>query len=1090
MRETRKSGVADTDMLSVLRQLRDKITSLEQERREPIAIVGIGCRLPGGVHSPDALWQFLASAGDGVGEIPDSRWQPDDFYHPDPAAVGRMNVRHAGFIDGVREFDPYFFGISPRETSMMDPQQRMFLEVAWEALEDAGQADRDVRASATGVFVGANGTDYLQLQLAEPTGIGNYTVSGGANCIIANRLSYQLDLRGPSLTIDTACSSSLVAVHLAVQSLRGRECDMAIVGGVNLILSPFSMVAHAKGLPLAPDGRCKTFDARADGYVRGEGVVAVVLRRLSDAVAAGDRIWAVIRGSAVNQDGLTNGLTAPNGLAQRAVIERALANARVSAADVTLLEAHGTGTALGDPIEVETLDAVYGKRDGDSDRCALGAIKSNIGHLEAAAGLAGLIKTALCIHHRTIAANLHLESLNPLISLDGSRLFVPTTGIPWDRPDEQRHAAVSSFGAGGTNAHVILGAAPAEQGEAAPAGAPDDEARVLYAIPVSARTPDALDPMAREYRDYLESAAVGGRSLRDIAFSATVRRTQHEHRAVVVADSPVEAAGRLGEWLAKKEPPGVFAGRASGAAGKRIVFVFPGQGAQRPGMGRELMRECSAFRGAVIKCDQAMMKWLGYSVLGRIHGTDDESDLSLDVIQPALFAVAVGLAARWKSLGIQPDVVVGHSMGEVAAAYVAGALTLDDATRVICRRSALLARVSGRGAMLVVALPMAEARRLVDGHGDRVAVAVSNSPTSTVLSGDTEAIAEIGAALRERNVFARPVRVDVASHSPQVDPLRDDLLTELAGLSPRPSAIPIYSTVTGEMCDGSAFDADYWARNLREPVLFWDAVRDLAGCGPFIEMSPHPTLLSAVEQGFEWTGIDGLALPSMRRDEPEVQTIVEGAAALHASGFPVRLEALLPPGGRLVPLPQYRWAHEEFWFSERPVRLPAPVTGEFAIAPPVLTLASAGEATATDRTDSVGVIGERDSEAAVTGLILSAVAEVLGLSVARIDPELGFFQMGMDSMLAAQLRARLEAELGRKLALPTIYEHPTVSALARHIVGSAGANGAGANGTQPRDGGSPDGHEVPAGLTEDELLAILAEEIGGSTEGAGSVYGS
>ena len=1117
MGDVQKPNVPGRDPLSALRQLREKITSLERARREPIAIVGMGCRLPGGVSSPDSLWQLLASAGTGIGEIPGSRWDLAEFYDPDPAAAGRMNVRHAALIEGVREFDPYFFGISPREAALMDPQQRIFLEVAWEALEDAGQTEQGLRGTATGVFVGANSTDYLQLQMADTAAIGTYTISGGTNCIIANRLSYQLDARGPSLVLDTACSSSLVAVHLAVQSLRAEECDAAIVGGVNLILSPVSMVAHAKGLPLAPDGRCKTFDARADGYVRGEGVAAMVLKRLSDAVASGDRIWAVIRGSAVNQDGLTNGLTAPNGRAQKAVIEQALANARLSPSAVTLLEAHGTGTSLGDPIEVESLATVYGQRAGDGDSCAIGAVKSNIGHLEAAAGLAGLIKTALCISHGTIVPNLNLESLNPLITLDGSRLFVPSACQPWDQPDERRHAAVSSFGAGGTNAHVILGSPPAAapgSALAAPPGSARDDGGPPCAITVSARTPDALRPMVRAYRDYLESARENSHPMRDIAYSAALRRTQHEHRAVVVATSRAQAACDLTEWLEKKDPAAVFTGRASDATGKKIVFVFPGQGAQRMGMGRQLMLECPAFRAAVSECDRFMVKWLGYSVIDEIHRADSEASVHrIALIQPALFAIAVGLVARWRSFGIVPDVVVGHSMGEVAAGYVAGALSLADATRIICRRSALLGRVSGQGAMRVVAMPMADAEELVAGYRDRVSVAVSNSPTSTVLSGDPAALEELGEMLRQRNIFSRPVEVDVASHSPQVDGLRDDLLAELAAVSPAPSVIPIYSTVTGELCDGSAFGAEYWARNLRETVRFWDAVQGLVGDGVFIEMSPHPTLLSAVEQGFELSGREGLALPSMRRDEPEVQATTEGAAVLHAHGFPVRLEAVLPPGGRFVPLPRYAWSHEQFWFQSPSARAPRAVKPP-AETPPAEAPPAAGSAPADGMPSFLSGAGDR--ERAMSGFVLAAVAEVLSFDLARIDPELGFFQMGMDSLLAVQLRTRLEAGLARKLATPVIYEHPTVDALARHLLsiigdgapgadgdGAPGADGDGApgadgDGAPGADGdGAPgaDGDGAPAaaepdrsdGLTEEELLTALADEISRSAGAAWSV---
>ncbi|MFD5430403.1 acyltransferase domain-containing protein, partial [Streptomyces sp. NPDC127084] len=493
-----------------------------------------------------------------------------------------------------------------------------------------------------------------------------------------------------------------------------------------------------------------------------------------------------MRGSAVNQDGLTNGLTAPNALSQRAVITQALRNARIEPSQVTLLEAHGTGTMLGDPIEVEALSAVYGDSGTGAAACLLGSVKTNIGHLEAGAGMAGLIRTALSIHHRAVAPHLHLSVINPHIELDGTRLSIPTSLLPWDVPDEQRHAAVSSFGAGGTNAHVILGPAPVgTRGE-------DDRppaAEGPWLLPVSAATDNALAPMARAYRDHLLSADGQSQRFADIVHTATVRRTRHEHRLAVVADSHSEAADRLTRWLDGEEPAGVVTGRGTNSVGDGIVFVFPGQGSQRAGMGRELLETCPVFRAAVTECDGAMRRWLGgRSIVDGVMRIGDEAQLDrIDLIQPALFALAVGLAARCRSFGLEPDAVVGHSMGEVAAAHIAGALTLEDAARIICIRSALLRRISCQGAMLVVALPLDEADRLIKDCRDKVSVAVSNSPTSTVLSGDPRTLVDLAENLRERNVFCRPVKVDVASHSPQVDPLQHELLADLADLTPRPS---------------------------------------------------------------------------------------------------------------------------------------------------------------------------------------------------------------------------------------------------------------------------------------------------------------
>ena len=747
-----------TRALAAIRGLRSKIEADEKARHEPIAIVGMGCRLPGAVRSPADFWAMLTEGRDAIGEVPASRWDVDGFYDPDPEVAGRMALRHGGFLDAIDAFDPRFFGISPREAARLDPQQRLFLEVAWEALEDAGIPAEALRGSATSVFVGANATDYLQLQLADALDIDLYTTVGSANCIIANRLSYFLDLRGLSLTVDTACSSSLVALHLAVRELRAGDSDLAIVGGVNVIASPMVTMGHAKGLPISSDGRCKTFDAGADGYARGEGVAGVVLKRLSDAQAAQDRIWAVVRGSAVNQDGLTNGLTAPNGISQRRAIRRALDDARITPDCVAFVECHGTGTALGDPIEVEALDEIYGVPARDGSRCAIGSVKTNIGHLEAGAGVVGLVKAALSVHHASIAPNLHLRRLNPELDLDGGRLFVPTEPAAWPQDDATRYAAVSSFGAGGTNAHVILGSAPPPRAEPDTGADEPDGTPVL--LPISAATADALKPMAAAFRDRLAAPAADLPILRDVARAATYRRTQHEHRCGVVASSVGEAAERLTAWLGAQAPSQVVTGRSSAPVGRRVVFVCPGQGAQHPGMGWDLLEHCAAFRDALQACDEAMRPLLGRSIADEIAKIGPDS--GVDVVQPALFAISVALAARLQSLGLRPDFVVGHSMGEVAAAHIAGALSLEDAARIMCRRSAMLSRIAGQGAMLLVAQGADEVQTLIAERVELVSLAASNGPMSTVLSGDAAALAEIETQLAAANVFARRVKVDVA----------------------------------------------------------------------------------------------------------------------------------------------------------------------------------------------------------------------------------------------------------------------------------------------------------------------------------------
>ena len=873
---------------------------------DPIAIIGMACRFPGAADLR-GFWRLLREGVDAIREVPADRWDPRLF--PDASRWG-------GFLDRVDGFDPSFFGISPREASYMDPQQRLLLEVAWEALDDAGLPLERCSGRPTGVFVGISTYDYGARELGEADRIADgYANTGGALSIAANRISYLFDFRGPSMAVDTACSSSLAAAHLACQSLARGESDVALVGGVNLILSPAITIGFSKLKAMAADGRCKTFDARADGYVRGEGAGVVVLKPLAKALADGDRVYAVIRGSALNQDGRTNGLTAPNGLAQEALIRRALESAGVEPAAIGYVEAHGTGTPLGDPIELTALGTALADRGPTTRPCAVGSVKTNIGHLEAAAGVAGLIKLALALRHREIPPTLHFQSPNPHIPFDTLPLAVQTALAPW--PDDLRPArgGVSSFGFGGTNVHMILEEPPssgAERASAVPAG--EAETPRGYLLTLSARSPDALPALAREWQELLRSPA----PLADLGFTATRRRTHHEHRLALVVRSADEAVDHLGAFVAGEARPGLSVGRAVHGRRKKLVFVFPGQGAQWFGMARGLMEREPVFAAALEECERAIREEAGWSLGDELRADAAHSRLAaVDVIQPVLFAIQAGLAALWRSWGVEPDAVVGHSMGEVAAAYVAGALRLEDAVRVICRRSRLLRQTSGRGAMAAVELSIEEAERALAGHEDRVSIAVNSSPSSTVLSGDPAALEEIIRRLEAQDVFCRRVKVDVASHSPQMDPLRGELMAALDGVRGQPGKVPLYSTVTGQASREPDLDATYWVRNLREPVLFSAAVQRLVedGHSIFVELSPHPILLPAVQQGLRHLGKEGTVLPSLRREEDEQAVMLGSLGALFALGRVVRWDALYP-SGRCVALPSYPWQRERFWLDE------------------------------------------------------------------------------------------------------------------------------------------------------------------------------
>jgi myxalamid-type polyketide synthase MxaE and MxaD len=875
---------------------------------EPLAIVGLGCRFPGGVRTPDDFWNVIASGVDAVTETPTDRWNVDELYDPDPTAAGKVSTRWGGFIDGVDQFDGALFGIAPREAAQMDPQQRLLLETAWDAIEHAGQSPERLKGSRTGVFIGAHShsADYCWMQYGQMDQLDAFSGTGTSHNFLSGRLSYLLDVHGPSLVVDTACSSSLVAVHLACQSIRAGECTAAIVGGVNLILSPQFTVAASRMHMLSPEGRCKTFDASADGFVRSEGCGVVVIKRLSAAIADGDRVLAVIRGSAVNQDGRTNGITAPNGLAQRAVIRDALQNGGVDPQDVSYIEAHGTGTPLGDPIEVEALAATVGQPRADGSTVTLGSVKSNIGHLEGGAGVAGLIKAVLCLHHRELPPLVHFTRLNPHISLEGTAFRIPTVREPWTR--EHRVAGVSSFGWSGTNAHVVLEQAPAVDSPASTA------APRLRLLPISARTPESLDALGRAWKNWCAAAGASA-PVADAIDTAARRRAHHEYRAALIGASMTEFDERFGAMLNRESHPDVVVGRSGERSG--IVFVFPGQGSQWLGMGRELYASEPAFRAALDTVGAALSRYVDWSLIEQLHGDGASSRLGeIDVIQPTLFAIEVALAELWKARGVHPDAVVGHSMGEVAAAFVAGALSLDDAARIICLRSQLLRRVSGKGAMAAIELSIEDSARAIAGYEGRLSIAVSNSPTSTVISGDADAIDEVLVSLDARDVFCRRIKVDVASHSPQVDPLRADLLSALDGIRPHAASVPMHSTVTAGIADGASLTGDYWVRNLREPVLLSKTVERLAADGltTFVEMSPHPILLPAIESTLAAFNRSGIALPSLRREEGEQRVMLWSAARLYAAGYSVDFEALNGRGG-FAEIPRYQFQRDRYWLE-------------------------------------------------------------------------------------------------------------------------------------------------------------------------------
>ena len=880
------------------------------QAEEPIAIVGIGCRFPGGVVDPVSFWRLLEDGTDAVTEVPSDRWDLDAWYDPDPEAVGKMTTRWGAFLPGLEEFEPAFFEISPREAASVDPQERLLLETAWEALESGGFTPDALMGSSTGVYVGLCGNEYQARVMSDTKGVDAYSLLGTAHSTMVGRLSYWLGLKGPNIPVDTACSSSLVAVHLACQALLAGECTLALAGGANVVLEPTATTYFSRLRAMSPTGRCRTFSADADGYVRGEGAGVVVLERLSAAKRNGHRILALIRGTAVNQDGRSNGLTAPNGPSQQAVIREALRRGKVAPESVGYLECHGTGTSLGDPIEVQAASAVLGKGRAPSFPLVLGSVKTNFGHTEGAAGIGGLIKAALVLSHRRIPKNLHFAGPNPMIAWSELPVLVAQEAMEFPQNGGPRRAGVSSFGFSGTNAHAVLEEAPPHD---VVLSAPERGAELFL---LSAKSDAGLDEVASRL-DLFLAGLTEAPALGDLARSLALFRAHHEHRLALVATSHDELRRALAVAGRGEVPPAATRGK-KGSGTPTVVFVFPGQGSQWLGMGRELLASEPVFRSVVEACDRAIFAEAGWSLLAELAASPDASRLAhVEIVQPVLFAMGVALAALWRSLGVEPSVVVGHSQGEVAAAYVAGALSLEDAVAIVCRRSNLVKRLSGRGEMVSVQLSMAEAEAAIAGFEERVGVAVSNSLTSTVLSGEPAALATVVSALEARGVHCRRVNVDYASHSPHVDPLMEDLERALAGIAPRPTVVPMRSTVTGAPLEGPELSGAYWAKNLRLRVRFAEVITGLVKDGhtQFVEMSAHPLLVTAIEELLGHTELGGRAVGSLQREQPERASLLASVGAMHVGGCALGFERLFSSGVVRVDLPTYPWQRQRYWIE-------------------------------------------------------------------------------------------------------------------------------------------------------------------------------
>jgi acyl transferase domain-containing protein/acyl carrier protein len=930
-----------------IEKLQSKLDALEYAKTEPIAVIGIGCRFPGGANTPEEFWQVLHNGVDAITEVPPDRWDIEKYYDPNPDATGKIYTRYGGFLGRVDTFDPLFFGISPREAALLDPQQRLLLEVSWEALERANQVLDQLFGSLTGVFIGISNPDYMLLftKISDHQNhIDPYFGTGNAFSAAAGRLSYVLGFNGPCMAIDTACSSSLVTLHLACQSLRNRECDVALAGGVNLILTPDLMINFSRARMLAADGRCKTFDAAANGYVRGEGCGVIVLKRLSDAVANNDHILALIRGSRVNQDGPSGGLTVPNGPAQEDVIRQALHNAGIEPGQVDYIEAHGTGTSLGDPIELGALGEVFGSNHDQQHPLIVGSVKTNIGHLEAAAGIAGIIKVVLALQHEEIPSHLHFKQPNPHFPWSEFPLFVPTIPRPWFSREKKRIAGVSSFGFTGTNAHIVLEEAP-NQNPKSEIRNPKSEIRnpkseverPLHLLTLSAKTEEAVKELASRYEDHLSTnpdLAIG-----DICFTANTCRSHFSHRLGIAASSSAEMRKKLSNFGAGQKVMGVIQGKVIGSNQPKIAFLFTGQGSQYVSMGRELYETLPVFRQTLDRCAEILRPYLEKSLLDVLYPKIGDCQLKIEncqsssfnlqasiinetaYTQPALFAIEYALTQVWMSWGIRPAAVLGHSIGEYVAACVAGVLSLEDGLKLIAERAHLTQALPRNGQMAAIFADETTVADAIQPHRDEVAISAINGPKNVVISGKREAVEAIIHHLQTEGIKVTLLTVSHAFHSPLMEPMIQKFEQVAREVTFSPPKIPLISNVSGNPATPEIATPEYWCWHIRRPVRFAASMETLfdQGYEVFLEIGPKPTLLGMGRQCLDKSAIRNpqsqiLWLPSLRQGRSDWQQMLQSLAEFYGRGGTIDWRGFdRDYPRRQVILPTYPFQRQRYW---------------------------------------------------------------------------------------------------------------------------------------------------------------------------------
>jgi acyl transferase domain-containing protein len=1079
-----------------LHQTRQRLLDVEAAQHEPVAVVGLACRYPG-ADTPEALWDLLAQGRDAVGPFPRDRgWNPDELYDPDPDRPGKTYAKEGGFLEQADAFDAEFFGISPREALAVDPQQRLLLETSWEAIERAGIDPLSLRGSDTGVFAGVMYGEYgTRLMYRMPDGFEGFIGTGSAGSIASGRVSYTLGLEGPAITIDTACSSSLVAIHLACRALREGDCGLALAGGVTVMATPGVFLEFSRQRGLAADGRCKSFSAAADGAGWAEGVGVLVLEKLSDAQRNGHRILAVVKGSAVNQDGASNGLTAPNGPSQQRVIRRALGDAGLEPADVDVVEAHGTGTTLGDPIEAQALLATYGRNRPEGRPLWLGSLKSNIGHAQAAAGVAGVIKMVLAMRNEVLPKTLHIDEPSPHVDWTAGAVSLLTEPVDWKRNGHPRRAAVSSFGISGTNAHLII-EEPPEAAAADEAEATSEVSPLPTAWALSAKNSDALRAQAARLTRL--TAADVDSEIAQVAHALAVGRSTFDHRAVVIGRD--RDSLRLGlEALARGESSAELV-QGTATAGK-TAFLFSGQGSQRPGAGRELYASFPVFAEALDEACGVLDPLLGRSLLDLLFAAPDSAEAELldqtRYTQPALFALHTALYRLAESYGLRPDYVAGHSIGEISAAHAAGVLSLADAALLVHHRGRLMQEITEPGTMLAVQTNEKTVLRALRGLEDKVSIAAVNTPSSVVVSGDPQALAELAERWKAQGRKTKELRVSHAFHSPHQDGILDEFARLAAGITYQPPKTPLVSTRTGRLADPAELaDPQYWAGQLRHTVRYADAVGTLDGLGVsrYLELAPSPVLVPMTHECLPGTGA---ALASLLRPQsPEVDAVVHAVARLHTAGTRADLEALAGPRPResaphaAAELPTYPFRHRRYWLD------PADDAGGFGgtsaaekefwqavnesdasslaalldvqpdlldtAGPLLAALASwrsrmveeleqarqvspfeAGPdpdeaaATAAALRDRLAKLDDAGRDQVLLDLVRSTASLVLGLpSGEQIGPDSTFMDLGMSSFTALELANRLLAATGTQVPPAAVFDQPTPAALAGFLLGA------------------------------------------------------